>query len=134
MTTKIHYHSYEAEYDYLTPCGRDIADGIRASDVAANVTCGLCRKSPAYLKAKAEADAREQAEFEAQTPHTVSPSFARLNSDGVLECRNLLGPESTCSSVLFRYQGRSCMGHYDDYVCAACGHTTSTLTETGMCF
>lgn len=41
---------------------------------------------------------------------------------------------SECKHGYFRIGDRTCYGHYQDYVCANCGHKESRLTEKGMSF
>lgn len=87
------------------------------------VTCELCKRSVPYQVAKEVADASRQAAFEAQTPRQVREPWR----EGVIIC-------SECGGDLFRMGGRTCYGHYQEHVCAACGHSESRLTETGMSF
>lgn len=94
----------------------------RAVDNVFAVNCGLCRNNQDFKDAVEVALAAKQAAFEAQTPKPATHLLGHA-----LICL-------MCDGTLFRYQGRSCMGHYDDYVCANCGTVNSTLTETGMCF
>lgn len=100
-----------------TACGI----GRRTSTTPSRVDCRNCQNTPAFGQAKNTADAAIKAAFDAQEPRQFKPQFGRE-----LVCE--------CGSDLFRYKGRSCYGHYDDYVCAACGKETSRITETGMSF
>ena len=113
---KTHYAT-GADSD-VSVCGR----GKRLSSNTRYVDCGLCQNKSEFIKARDEAAAQREAEFQAQTPR----AFGEPWRDGNITCK--------CGSQLFRYRGRSCHGHYDDFVCSMCGETTSRLTETGMSF
>lgn len=101
-------------------CGR--ASALNTTNVY-NVTCLLCQANDQFLAGKRIADDAKDEAFKAQAPRTYAEPWTKGN----ITCRE-------CGSDQFRYQGRSCYGHYDDHVCANCGHTESRLTETGMCF
>ncbi len=100
-------------------CGR----GQRTTDQTAAVDCLSCISRNAFQEAHQKFVLAKEAAFQAQVPATVPEPWR----EGTIVC-------NTCDGFLFRYRGRSCMGHYDDWVCSDCGHTTSRLTETGMCF
>lgn len=100
-------------------CGR----GKSTTEDVYRVTCLVCNTSEPYLTAKAAADAAKRERFYATPPR----QFAEPWRDGTITC-------SECGGDLFRMGDRSCYGHYENYVCAACGHSESRLTETGMSF
>lgn len=112
---KTHFQTVNETY---AACGRP-AKRMRTN--VREVDCLNCKKESVYVAAKAAADLASEAIFWAQTPRKYSPQFGS-------------GLICECGSDLFRYKGRSCYGHYDDYKCAGCGKDTSRLTETGMCF
>lgn len=87
------------------------------------VTCLNCKSQPEYIKVAVVAFAKETEAFLAQEPRR----FAEPWKDGTITCVECLGD-------LFRQGNRTCCGHYDNFVCAACGETTQRLTETGMSF
>lgn len=100
-------------------CGR----GARMDTSASRTTCLNCQRQPEYIEAKANADAKAEAAFWAQTP---GPARGQFDTENIV-CRE-------CDGDMFRPKGRSCYGHYEDYKCANCGHVTSRITETGMSF
>jgi hypothetical protein len=93
----------------------------RTTDNPFQVTCSLCKGTTRWFEALANAQAAKKAAFEAQVPTQHSDFMGRP-----IMC--------SCGNDTFRYQGRSCMGHYEDYVCSNCGAINSRLTETGMSF
>jgi hypothetical protein len=99
-------------------CGR----GKRTTSNVYQVDCGLCQKTPEYVVSRQIADRKREDEFNAQVPR----QFAEPWKNGLIVCG--------CGNDTFRYLGRSCYGHYDEFVCAACGSGQSRLTETGMSF
>ena len=99
-------------------CGR----GKNTTTDVYRVTCLSCQGTEAYAAAKEVADAEREARFLAQTPRQVREPWR----EGIITCRE-------CGGDLFRYKGRTCYGHYEDYQCV-CGHVESRLTETGMSF
>jgi len=104
-------------------CGRE----ARSRCITANVwvvSCLKCQQTPEFTQAQDAALAASKAAFDAQEPRSYSEPWM---STGNIACPD-------CGGEQFRYKGRSCHGHYDDYVCAHCGTTTSRLTETGMSF
>lgn len=115
MPIKIHF-----EINGASACGR----GNRTHQSVTQVTCGLCAKKDAYIEAMAKAQADKMERFLAQEPTTVREPWER---DKAMAC-------SDCGSLLFRHADRTCYGHYDNWVCANCGHNESRLTETGMSF
>jgi hypothetical protein len=100
-------------------CGR----GKRVTDNISRVDCRLCLARPETVEFMAKAAAEKTAAFLAQEPRR----YAEPWKPGDIIC-------SECGHNLFRYAGRSCMGHYSEHVCAKCGHSESRLTETGMSF
>ena len=106
-------------------CGRS---GKVGTDRVSNVTCLNCQKQPEWVEAKAEQDAKRQAEYEAQTPREVKPLFGRVNADGVMECSTEYGG---CGGTLWREKPRSLFSYH--YVCANCDKSVHPMTETGMC-
>ena len=107
----------------LPACGR----GKRVTFNVRYVDCRLCQGNSEFIEAKAnDALARKEA-FDAQTPRQFREPWVDNSSQAVITC-------STCGGTTFRQGERSCMGHYDNFVCASCGDTTSRLTETGMSF
>lgn len=102
-------------------CGR----GKRVSENVRRVDCLLCQAIPLFARAKTtDALARKEA-FDAQVPRQLSEPWHQGNVPMV--CR-------VDGGTLFRMGERTCMGHYQNYVCASCGHAESRLTETGMSF
>lgn len=118
-TTKTHYATSNVA---TSVCGR--GKRLVTGALVSQVTCLNCKDTPEYQEARAAAEAARRAAFDAQTPTTVREPWGQR---GEMVC-------SECGHNLFRYQGRSCYGHYEDHVCANCGHVESRLTETGMCF
>ena len=104
--------------EVVASCGR----GKRLDSNVYRVDCELCKNRDAYILAKEEADRKKHDAFIAQTPR----QFGEPWKDGIIVCQN--------GHDLFRYRGRSCYGHYDDFVCSECGDVQSRLTETGMSF
>jgi hypothetical protein len=104
-------------------CGRHVNE-FGQTPFTNSVTCGHCRNSPEFATVKADQDAKREAAFQAQEPHTIVPQFGRVNDDGVMDCYQ-------CHGVLFRERPRSTWCY--NYVCAACGTSMHPLTETGMC-
>lgn len=104
---------------YTDGCGRGKAT---TSDVR-RVSCLICNTSEPFLTAKAAADVAKREAFYAQTPR----QFREPWRSGNIVCRECGGDE-------FRMGDRTCYGHYENYVCSACGHSESRLTETGMAF
>lgn len=115
--SKVHF---QAEGARGTSCGRE---AWRTSTVPGAVTCRNCQKTPEFVIAKAQADAKAEEAFWEQAPRTIKEPFS---------ARNLICP--ACGDEFFRYKGRSCYGHYDVYVCANCNREVERLTETGMSF
>lgn len=101
-------------------CGRT---SKRTTGVTSQVTCGHCVQSERFVQADARQRLAAKAAFDAQEPRTVPEPWV---SGAFIIC--------TCGGTLFRDSGRTCYGHYDNWVCAACGKTASRLTETGMSF
>lgn len=104
--------------DSFGVCGRQAR---RKTHQTWRVDCLACKNYDEFKNAAAAADLAAEAAFWAQTPRKYTPQFG-----AELVCE--------CGSDLFRYKGRSCYGHFDDYKCAGCGKETSRITETGMCF
>lgn len=100
-------------------CGR----GRRMDTNVYRVDCLNCQKQDAYILAKDEADSERHKRFMAQEPRAIPEPWR----DGHITCRN-------CGAQNHRVGDRTCYGHYQDYVCADCGHKESRLTETGMSF
>jgi hypothetical protein len=115
MATKTHY----AHGPHGNACKRASAKGTTN---VYRVDCLACQKSDQFTAAKVEADAKRHETFMAQEPR----EFGEPWKDGIITC--MMG------HTLFRYAGRSCYGHYDEYVCAECGDAQSRLTEAGMSF
>lgn len=111
------YHFYLEKGNACGRAGRVITDRVNY------VTCLNCKATPEFKEAKADLDAQREAAFQAQEPRQVGEPW----QNGLIVCR-------VDGTDLFRYRGRSCYGHYDDWVCAECGTVASRLTETGMCF
>lgn len=101
-------------------CGRV---GNKYTTNVYSVTCLSCQNNHQFIEAKRIADEAKQQRFNEQIPRVVSEPWR----DGNIECRE-------CGHEYFRMADRTCYGHYDNYVCANCGHTESRLTETGMSF
>lgn len=101
-------------------CGRASA---RSTTSVYAVDCLACQKSDQYAAAKDVADAAKHERFMAQVPRQIGEPWR----EGHIVCRE-------CDGDLFRIGDRTCYGHYQNYVCAACGHVESRLTETGMSF
>lgn len=104
-------------------CGRG---RFHLPDVS-RVTCQVCQTKPAFIEAKAKADAEHKAAFEAQVPRLVMEPWHKPYGQVQMVCKG-------CGGGRFRQGDRTCMGHYDNWHCAGCGHIESRLTETGMCF
>lgn len=102
-------------------CGRGTGNFV--TDNVNRVTCRTCGSREAFIDAKAKAEAEKMEAFLAQEPRAVKEPWR----DGNIEC-------TQCGWDLFRMTDRTCYGHYDNWVCAACGYTESRLTETGMSF
>lgn len=119
------HHAVEARnaIGYESACGR----GRRLAETPSRVTCDLCKAKPAFIEAKARVDAARQAAFEAQVPRTFSEPWHQPYGSVPMVCKG-------CGGDQFRHGDRTCMGHYDNFHCAACGHIESRLTETGMSF
>lgn len=100
-------------------CGRE----GRTTDQVNRVTCLNCKKQPEFIDEQTLALAKEAEAFLAQEPRR----FAEPWKPGHIICDQCLGDQ-------FRRGNRTCYGHYDNFVCAACGSTQSRLTETGMSF
>ena len=100
-------------------CGR----GQSTTSDVSRVTCLNCQATPAYATAKADHDAERARAFMAQTPR----QFREPWNTGNIVCKS-------CGNDRFRMGDRTCYGHYENYVCSACGGTESRLTETGMAF
>jgi hypothetical protein len=88
------------------------------------VDCLNCQTQPEYVEAQRKYHEAIEAEFQAQTPHTIVPQFGRVNDDGVMDCYK-------CHGVLFRERPRSLFSFH--YVCENCGTSMFPATETGMC-
>jgi hypothetical protein len=118
--SKTHYTLAETPasraYRFMAPtvCGRD-AYSTRSTSAT---TCLNCKKQPEFKDAVMAAGLAEAEAFANQTPRTVRNPWS--NTD--ITCK--------CGHNLFRDNGRS-LDRYN-HVCAACGTTTHTLTETGM--
>lgn len=91
----------------------------RRTDDYRRVTCLDCRNTEAFVDNAADAAVKAAEAFANQEPHRIKPQFG----PDLLVC--------SCGSDLFRENGRTL--DYYHYVCAACGKTATTLTETGMC-
>lgn len=102
----------------IPACGR----GKRIDLNVYRVDCGLCKQKAMYIDAHAAAEVEKEAAFLRQVPRT----FGEPWREGLITCQN--------GHTLFRYAGRSCHGHYDEYVCSECGDGQSRLTERGMSF
>lgn len=107
--------------EVVASCGR----GSRVDSNVYNVDCLACQKRDAYILAKDEADSKRHAAFMAQEPRQFMEPWHTEKK--AMRCRN-------CGNGTFRMGDRTCYGHYQDYVCAECGHKESRLTETGMSF
>lgn len=116
---KIHF-SVDGGEAPVSSCGR----GRRITALVTRVDCLICRGMPMFEEALSAHKARQEAEFQAQTPRTVVPQFGRVNADGVMEC-------SVCAGVLWRERPRDLFSYH--YVCEGCGKSVHPLTETGMC-
>jgi hypothetical protein len=101
-------------------CHRFVNTRTRKTDDYRRVSCLDCRKTDEFTENAVEAAVREAEAFANQTPKRVARPFG---SD-FITC-------SDCGNDTFRYAGRSL--DYHNHVCAKCGKSTSTLTETGMC-
>lgn len=104
---------------FTNGCGR----GQSTTDDVRRVTCLFCNTSEPFLSAKAAADAAKREAFQAQVPQ----QFREPWNTGNIVCKS-------CGNDRFRMGDRTCYGHYENYVCSACGGTESRLTETGMSF
>lgn len=104
----------------VAACGR----GKRIDSNVYRVDCLNCQKQDAYILAKDEADSARHAAFMAQEPRQLMEPWDHSKA---MRCRE-------CGNGTFRIGDRTCYGHYQDYVCAECGHKESRLTETGMSF
>lgn len=118
--TKTHYTQSEkpatAYSRWMAPtvCGRD---AISTSDLRA-VSCANCKRKPEYTEAVTAAGVAAAEAFANQTPRPVRNPWG----NGYITCK--------CGGHEFRDNGRSL--DHNRHVCAECGETTLTLTETGM--
>lgn len=97
-----------------TVCGRE----AYSTNSVASVTCLNCKRQPEFMEAQVAATVAAAEAFANQTPARV---------------RNPWGGEDIvckCGNDTFRENGRS-LDHFR-HVCASCGETTLTMTETGM--
>lgn len=101
-------------------CGRASS---RSTTNVHRVDCRACGKTPQFIEAMATAQAVKMEQFLAQEPRVIKEPW----KEGYIEC-------TQCGWDQFRMADRTCHGHYENYVCAACGHNESRLTETGMSF
>ncbi len=97
----------------------------RWTALVSRVDCLRCQKTPEFIEVKAAADKVKQEAFDAQEPRIIREPWHQ--EVVYMVCK-------ACGHNLFRYRGRSCMGHYEDHVCSRCGNVESRLTETGMSF
>lgn len=111
----------------VAACGRYLGTKYRGTQVTSKVTCLNCKESEAFALHDARQRLAAEQAFEAQEPREYREPWR----EGVITCDRLVFGEP-CKSTQFRYKGRSCYGHYDDYQCAKCRGETSRLTETGM--
>lgn len=86
---------------------------------AKRVTCLDCRKAPVFDGILAAEKAAHDASVAAQEPTPVMNPWSHTP----ITCR-------FCGNGTFRYAGRSLDTH--NHLCANCGETSHTLTETGM--
>lgn len=105
----------------VAACGR----GSRIRSNVFDVDCRNCQKQDSFILAMDEAKSAKHKAFMAQEPRPMSEPWHEGNVPMV--CKN-------CQGNLFRVGERTCYGHYQNYVCSACGGTESRLTETGMSF
>lgn len=117
---KTHF-SIDPANSLAVACGRTVNDHGQ-TPFTARVTCGTCKSRKAFKEQEVKDKAAAHERFMAQEPR----EFGERWRDGLITCQN--------GHTLFRYAGRSCYGHYDEYVCAECGDGQSRLTETGMSF
>jgi hypothetical protein len=101
-------------------CHRFAGARTRKTDDYRRVSCLDCRKTDEFTENAVEAAVRAAEAFANQTPSTVRNPWGRDN----IVCRE-------CGNDTFRDNGRSLDHNY--HVCAKCGTTTTTMTETGMC-
>lgn len=102
-------------------CGR----GARISLHPRRVDCLLCRNTVEFKAAEYDDEVARAAAFQAQVPQTFREPW--YTEPTLIVCDG-------CGADKFRMADRTCYGHYENYVCASCGHTESRLTETGMSF
>jgi Zn finger protein HypA/HybF involved in hydrogenase expression len=112
MTAKTHFTTEPN----TVACGRPAK---RSSENVHRVTCLNCKAQPEYAAAVTEAGLKAAEAFANQTPAPVRNPWD--NSE--IACRK-------CGHNLFRSNGRSL--DYYRWVCAGCGESTQTMTETGM--
>lgn len=105
-----------------TACMR--SNAARTTTTVRQVDCRLCQDTLVFKNLKEADDAARKAAFDAQEPRIVAEPWQR---DTTMICK-------ACGHDRFRHADRTCYGHYDNWVCANCGHTESRLTETGMSF
>jgi DNA-directed RNA polymerase subunit RPC12/RpoP len=114
--TKTHYAPTATAVETKSAaCGRT----ARATENVHAVTCHACKARPEYAAAVTAAGVRAAEAFANQTPRTVRNPW----NNEEIACRK-------CGGNLFRDNGRS-LDRFN-HVCAACGETTHTMTETGM--
>ena len=105
-----HVYRFRAQ----TVCGRE---AVSTTSVH-SVNCLNCKKQPEFVEAQVAATVAAAEAFANQTPVQVMNPW-----DGKpISC--------SCGHDRFRSNGRS-LDTYN-WVCAACGKTSHTMTETGM--
>lgn len=104
-------------------CGRTPSNARNATNNVFAVDCRRCQAQSEFIDAMAKAAADKMEAFLTQEPRKVREPW----KDGDMTC-------GECGGDLFRHADRTCYGHYDNWVCAGCGHNESRLTETGMSF
>lgn len=111
-------------------CGR----GERMDLSVHYVNCLNCKSKPVFIKAMELHEAAKKAAFQEQTPRMVREPWHEGITYIICRGKSVTGVGEVCGNDHFREADRTCYGHYANYVCDACGHTESRLTETGMSF